>query len=348
MHADNARGALLGMAMGDALGLPAEYHRHARAGWGRSVLWEKNTVLDEQRISRPMLPFGLSGGSGGSGGLLSGTDDVETAATTALVLLESRDHGTNTLFEGWRKHYVETDDVWCGIAERGAVRHALRGERPPVTGSDNPVYWDDGAVASAVPIGVLYAGDPASAARVAQDYARITHSRDGVWAARAMAHAVAALIGGEFLEPALQEAELTVPADSWLRRGLERAAEAAEGADTAFEAIPALVESFGRPVYSHGGVAPETLPLAFTLTRLVRGDLAAGLQAAALLPRQSDSLPAMVGALCGAIDGEKAVPADWAAQVDPVSGVLLPGVAGQRLTSLADRLLEARERFALA
>ncbi|MBR8742109.1 ADP-ribosylglycohydrolase family protein [Nocardiopsis sp. MG754419] len=340
MRVETARGALLGLAMGDALGLPAEYHRHARAAWGRGVLWEKNADLDRQHVSRPLLPFGLAGAEHNP---LCGTDDTETAATAALVLLSAETHDQATLFQGWRAHYVDTDGVWCGIAERGAVLQVLRGHLPPVTGSDNPVYWDDGSVPAAVSVGLYHAGDPETAARVAEEYARITHDRDGVWAAGAMARAIAALSSGEEWESALADAERAVPVDSWLGRGFARAAAiTANSGGQAFATVPTLIDAFGRPGYSHGGVAPETLPLAFALTRLVDGDLTAGLQTAALFPRQTDSLPAMVGALCGAIGGEHRVPDTWRDRVDRVEGVLLPGVAGQRLTDLADRLSGAR------
>lgn len=340
MSAETARGALLGLAMGDALALPAEYHRHARAGWGRGVLWEKNAELDRQRVSRPLLPFGLGGTDHG---VLCGTDDTETAATAALILLGAAQHDQDSLFHGWRAHYVDTDGVWCGIAERGAVVQVLRGETPPVTGTDNPVYWDDSAVPAAVSVGLCHAGDPATATAVAEDYARITHDRDGVWAAGAMAHAIAALAAGEGLRAALSGAEGTTPCDSWLQRGFERAKTVERGSSGGvFDTVPALIDSFGRPGYSHGGVAPETLPLAFTVTRLVNGDLTAGLQAAALFPRQSDSLPAMVGALCGALGGERSVPPVWREQVNRLEGVLLPGVADHHLTELADLLTSCR------
>ena len=340
MRPENARGALLGLAMGDALGLPAEYHRHARAGWGRGVLWEKNVDLDRQRISRPLLPF-VPGHT--ELNPLCGTDDTETAATAALVLLEAGAHDLRSLFQEWRTHYVDTEDVWCGIAERGAVLHALEGRVPPVTGTDNPVYWDDGAVPAAVSVGLFHSGDTRKATETATEYARITHDRDGVWAAGAMAHAIAALSAGEHLTAALSEAERTVPDDSWLRRGLERAAAIVpDRAEGVFATVPSLIDAFGRPGYSHGGVAPETLPLAFAITRLVEGDLTSGLQTAALFPRQSDSLPAMVGALCGATGGDDAVPDTWRDHVDLVEGVLLPRVAGQRLTELADRLVTPR------
>ncbi|MFI1727830.1 ADP-ribosylglycohydrolase family protein [Streptomyces acidicola] len=69
---------------------------------------------------------------------------------------------------------------------------------------------------------------------------------------------------------------------------------------TPFEAVPVLVAELAPTVYSHACVATETLPVAFTLTELSAGDLPTALGAAALVSRQSDSMPAMVGALCGA------------------------------------------------
>ncbi|WP_037936841.1 ADP-ribosylglycohydrolase family protein [Streptosporangium roseum] len=331
-----ASGALLGLAVGDAAGLPAQFHRRARSGWARAAGWRLSAALDEQRVSRPLLPFTLGAGDDIP---LCATDDAEAAAVAALVLLRSPDHGQDALFAGWRAQMVDVPEVWTGIAERSAVLNTERGLLPPFTGTDNPAHYSDGAVPAGVSIGIRYAGDPGLAAEVAGRYAEITHADDGVWAVRAMAWAIAALVGGVPLGDALAGAVAGVPGESWLGRNLARAAHIRDTAASPFEAVPELVQRLSPATYSHGGVAPETLPVAFALAELAQGDLPTAIMSASLVARQSDSMPAMAGALCGAASGLPAVPATWRDQVDELAGVLTPQLKGLRLTDLARRLL---------
>ncbi|SDH28732.1 ADP-ribosylglycohydrolase [Sinosporangium album] len=331
-----AAGALLGLALGDAVGLPAQFHRRARSGWARAAGWRMSAGLDEQRVSRPLLPFTMGVGDDIP---LSPTDDAETAAVAALVLLRSPDHSPDSLFAGWREHMIDAPDVWTGIAERSATLNAGHGLLPPATGNDNPAHYTDSAVPAAVAIGIHYAGDPDRAAAVAGHYAQITHAEDGVWAAQTMADAIARLIAGAPLGHALTAATARTPGESWLGRNLARAARIRDTAASPFEAVPALVEQLSPATYSHGGVAPETLPVAFTLAHLAHGDLPTAVMAASLISRQSDSMPAIVGALCGAASGAAAIPATWQPHIDPLAGVLTPHLKGTRLTDLAHRLI---------
>ncbi|PSK92363.1 ADP-ribosylglycohydrolase [Murinocardiopsis flavida] len=332
---DSARGALLGLAVGDAIGMPAHFHRHARSGWSRAMLWQLSADLDAQQVSRPLLPFTPTA----DGHPLCGTDDTETMATAALVLLGAEDHGSDGLFRRWRHYIAEDPEAWCGTAERSAARNARKGLVPPHTGADNPVHWDDGAVSAAVACGVRYAGDVEQADRVAAAYAGITHAHEGVEAARAMARIIAALVAGSPWEAALDEGAAAVARDGWLGRNLRTAEEIARQASSAFAAVPALARALSPGTYSDARVAPETLPAALAIARLCGPAPEAAIQAASLLSRQSDSLPAMVGAMTGAAAGADALPEEWRTEVDEVRGVLVPGVAGTRLGTLATRLL---------
>ncbi|GII92757.1 ADP-ribosylglycohydrolase family protein [Sinosporangium siamense] len=330
-----AAGALLGLALGDAVGLPAQFHRRARSGWARATGWRLTADLDEQRVSRPLLPFTLGAGDDIP---LSPTDDAETAAVAALILLRSPDHSPGALFARWREHMIDAPDVWTGIAERSATLNAAHGLEPPATGTDNPAHYTDSAVPAAVSIGIHYAGAPARAAEVAGHYAQITHAEDGIWAAQAMADAIARLVAGTPLPEALAAATATVPSGSWLARNLARAAHIRTTATSPFEAVPALITTLSPATYSHGGIAPETLPVAFALTHLAQGDLPTAVMAAALISRQSDSMPAMVGALCGATHGLETIPETWRSHLNPLAGVLTPHLKGIHLTDLAHRL----------
>jgi ADP-ribosylglycohydrolase len=198
-----AQGAFVGLAVGDAAGFPSLFHRTARMGWRRSVLWRFAKRLDDQHVLRFPLPFTLGPPDEL---LISGTDDSEFAAVAAMILLETEgDFSTEALFAGWQKHVVQAgDDIWSGIAERASIVNARHGLRPPETGGDNPAHYDDGAACRAVAVGVRFAGRPEQAADVARNLAQITHAEDGVWAAEAMAATISAAVGGSALPEAVE------------------------------------------------------------------------------------------------------------------------------------------------
>lgn len=330
---DRAHGALLGLAVGDALGLPADFHRSVRHEWSRGALWGGSAALDAERVSRPLLPFTVT--LDGVAGVVP-TDDAETAAVAALVLLEAEDHAAG-LFPRWLEHHSR-DDVWCGVAARSAVANAALGLQPPATGNDNPAHYDDSAVPAGVSIGIAYRGRAAAASGVAAAYASITNAEDGVWATQWMAVAIALIVDGSSIPDALAEAARAVPPTGWLADNFAVAAEIVDRGGSAFSALPELIGRLSPRNYSHAGVAPETVPLAAAIVRLTGGDPAAAIPLALSIARKSDSLPAIVGALCGAAAGAAAFEA-WSPSVETLRGILLPTTSGLTLAELARRLV---------
>jgi ADP-ribosylglycohydrolase len=328
---------MLGLAVGDSLGIASDFHQSIRDTWVRGMLWRGSAELDEQRVARPMLPFAHSMGASS----IRASDDLETAVVAARVLLECAEPSADALFAGWQK-YMLGDDVWSGIAERSAIINTQRGYTPPITGNDNPAFYTDSAVASGVSIGLFCAGDTARAAAIATDYASITHAEDGIWATAAMAVAIAALANGTALHEALALAEEQIPATSWLGANVARAREITDAGTGAFASIPALSSALNSREYSHGGVAPETLPLAFSIVRLCDGRLSEALLLSLAFGRKSDSLPAMVGAIVGALDPSELLGTSWERELDAVKGLFVPAIAGSSVLELARGLSDAR------
>jgi ADP-ribosylglycohydrolase len=331
-----ARGALLGLAIGDALGAPADVHRTVRTPWVRGRLWAASADLDEQRVSRPLLPFAptLSDTHG-----IVPTDDAEEAAVAALALLAAGDDD-DALFENWLLHHAG-DDVWLGVAARSAVVNAGWGLRPPQTGNDGPAADDDAAVPAALACAIRAAGDAEEAARGARRYASITHAGDGVDAAAFVAALVSALLTGTTFDTALARARREVTAGTWLASGLDDAESIARRAGSGFAAVVPLIRALSPRMYSHAGTAAETVPLAVAMVLLTQGDPDQAIPLSLTIARKADSLPAFVGALCGAIHGTDAFDPVWS-DLDQLRGILLPSTAGIRLTLLADRLLAER------
>lgn len=335
--------AFHGVAVGDALGLPAEFHRNAREPWQRGALWRGTGDLDDQRVSRPLLPFALTLDTG----TVTGTDDTENLVIAARAMLASRvvarAEREDALFDAWLGEIDPGE--WVGPAERIALESAARGMRAPRTGRDNPARGDDSAVVAGVAAAVLHSEDPGAAAELAGGYARIAHADDGVWGAEAMATAVCLLLDDADPARAFGAAERAVPADSWIADTFTELRPVVESGLTGFQALACLLDVVGVRDYSHPSLAARTVPAAFAIVRLTDGRLEEALPLSLALGHLSDSLPALVGALCGARGSE--IPDAWGplwrggslGDLDVVPGVLQPGTAGASLSDLARRML---------
>ncbi|KQQ03815.1 MULTISPECIES: ADP-ribosylglycohydrolase family protein [unclassified Rathayibacter] len=338
MTADRARGALLGLAVGDALGHPADAHRSIRHPWPRGAVRSGTAALDAQRVSRPLLPFAPT--LDGTRGLVA-TDDAETAAAAALALLASpEDHRVEALLPHWTAQHVR-DDAWMGIAARSAERNLALGLVPPATGDDNPARDDDTALPAAVAIGIAAAGDPDRAGRIAAGYASITNSGDGVAAAVIVARAIAALVGGAELPGVVAEA-LDGPREGRLAAALEDARDLVTWDAAPFAVLPELIERLVPRNYSYSNAAAVTLPVALVVVGLAGGDPGRAIPLALSVSRAADGMPAIVGALCGASSGTGAL--DAYRSLAALEGILLPGTAGVDLLATADALLRLSRR----
>ncbi len=336
-------GALLGLAYGDAIGFPAMFHRFQDRAIPRrrhDFLWRTNQELDAQGIVTLTLPFTHRIPAH----ILEPcpTDDTEFALLTLQGLVRGPLEPTaESLLFPWLEWVLPAaDDVRSSFSERAAIENLACGERPPVTGNDNPLHYADSAVPRAVPIGLFCAGDPARAAVLAAQDAQITQAEDGIYAAQAMACAIAVLAGGGTLDQAMAAARSNFPKDSWIAHGDQIAQECLAEAETPEDLALLLATRLINTVYSYGNAAPETLPAALVLVEACSGKLLRGCAAANMIPKSADSLPAMVGALCGVLHGPSATPRAWHAALATTRGLCLPFLAGVQLKTAAQQLAD--------
>ncbi|MBX2998787.1 MAG: hypothetical protein KF893_09785 [Caldilineaceae bacterium] len=91
-------------------------------------------------------------------------------------------------------------------------------------------------------------------------------------------------------------------------------------------------------VYSYGNAAPETIPAAFAIAEACGGDLQMAAPLALTIPKAADSLPALVGALCGAYQGAVEVDPAWRGQLNTLRGLCIPFLKGVALDAMAQAL----------
>ncbi len=307
-----AQGCLAGLACGDALG-----------DLGRSP---------EHRKKYGIVTNIYDGASS--------TDDTEFAIFVARMLLDCNGQLTpDAVLSAWKKYILEQGGLFerGGLPLYGAVANLQRGILPPLSGRYNVMNIDDGAAMRVAPIGVVCAGNPDGAARMAVLEAQVSHDRDGIWAAQAVAAGIAVALDGGGVEAILSTARQQVPADSWLGYALDKAMQICQSAETIEYAWEPLHNEFWTPSHS---AAPEAIPQALAVFQLTHGDFRKGMFWACNFGRDADTIGAVVGALSGAHCGIEAIPAGWVEKVRYPAGVCLKFAAQEDILELATALAE--------
>lgn len=311
-----ARGCLAGLAVGDALGRPAEGMEPAQIAerWGRIEGYVAETPL--------------------------GSDDTEYALLTAKALLRYRTNfSATTIAELWRTEVCGQPGGFAGggFSEMAAIRNLERGRRPPRSGQ-HAHSWSDGLAMRVAPIGIALAGDPDRAASWAEQDGSVSHSGEGIYAGQAVAAAVAAAAGGADVHAVADAAARAVPADSWTSRSLALAREIVGRGEQWPATAQKLVSRLAVRRYYWADLAPEAVSLALAAVIAGGGDFRETVLNAVNLGRDADTIAAMAGAVAGAMTGIEAVPTEWLPAVAVAPGVCLVTTKGMDPMQIADEL----------
>lgn len=312
LREEKAVGCLVGLAVGDALGDLGRDHEY-RKRYGLAIELHQSA---------------------------KSTDDTEFALLTARSLIDSQgDLTVDAVLQAWQRYVLDQGGVFerGGQPLYGAVANLRRGILPPLSGRDNVAHYDDGAAMRIAPIGIVCAGDPQRAVQMAALDAQISHYADGIWAAQAVAAAVAVAMVDGTTEEVIETAEQQIPEDSWLGRALERAMRICDATGGMEEAWEPLHSQLWTPSHS---AAAEAIPQALAIVRLTDGDFRRGLFWAGNFGRDADTISAIVGALAGARHGVRVIPADWIETVRRPSGVCLKFAAQEDIPALAQQLAD--------
>ncbi|MFF9894165.1 ADP-ribosylglycohydrolase family protein [Streptomyces longispororuber] len=308
---ERARGAMLGLAVGDALGAPAENLKPSeiRRRWGR---------ITGYVVEHP-----------------AGTDDTEYAIFSGLLLARHGSALTVSHVEAaWHEWIADLDEGpfrGAGFSERGTLENLRRGLAAPISAQHRHA-WSDGLAMRAAPFGVFAAGHPAEAARLVAVDGTVSHDGEGIYGGQAVAAGVAAAMAGAPVATVVAAALAVVPYDSWTSRSLRRAVAAAHRGE---RAVRSAVVVGGYPWTD---LAPEAVGLAFGAYAAAAGDFATAVLMAVNMGRDADTTAAVAGALAGATCGATAIPPEWTRPLGPARGTCLPTMRGHHVLDIADLL----------
>jgi ADP-ribosylglycohydrolase len=329
-----ARGALYGLAIGDALGMPTQMlsRQEIRARWGELL-----TGFEPAPPGHP-IAAGMPAGAI--------TDDTEQALLLASLLIS----GCGTInpnelaraLVNWEREMAERGSLdLLGPSTKRAVVAILAGATPEEAGATGTT---NGAAMRIAPVGIACpATDHTLPTLVDQVVAasRLTHNTSIALAgAAAVAAAVSAGVSGagiaEATALAVQAARIAAGRGHWVA-----------GADVAarIEWATSLVADRPRReaadlIYRLVGTSlatQESVPASFAVLAAAPADPWRACLLAASLGGDCDTIAAMAGAMAGACHGAASFPPDAIAVID---------AHGLGLSGLADDLLALRERRA--
>ena len=324
-----AYGALAGLALGDALGMPTQ----AMSPEQIRTVYGRITGLVDGDASQPYAP-GMPAGSV--------TDDTEQALLVASLLVRGRgtSSGRVALDAGefahallaWEDSMIERGSLdLLGPSTKAALERVRAGEDPLTVGGTGTT---NGAAMRVTPIGIaMSTADPEAFADAVWSSCQVTHAtRQGFQSAALVAAAVSMGIDAAHsttpdLRGLLWKAVTYV--DSLPERGAwtpdpdvvaatRRAMQLV--ANPASSSLECLVEQVGTSVAS-----AQAIPMAFAL--LARDPSPQALLDAANIGGDTDTIGAIAGAILGAVLGFEVFVGRGLAQVELASHLDLPSVA---------------------
>lgn len=266
------------------------------------------------------------------------TDDTEFALLTAKTLIRCNGELTSEeVVKSWLEDVAVQDEFKRGGAsEIEAANNLRKGLRPPLSGKYNSFHMSDGSAMRIAPIGIICAGDPEKAAAMAKIESEVSHFRDGVWGAQAVAAAVAVAMTDGTMDEIIAAAMKVIPEESWLYYAMNHAFDILDRADgQLFDVWMKLHDELRT---SSWATTAEAIPSAFVCLKAVNKDFKSGVVVAGNFGRDADTIGAVAGTILGAKYGAKAMPEAWINKTRFPTGTCLDFANGIDIRDYSEKL----------
>lgn len=314
---DRAYGALVGGAIGDAMGMPASFLTR------RQITDTYGYIRDFLEPEKDVQSY--------HGDLKAGeiTDDTMESVIVSQVLIEHGAFSEEAFHQAMKKWAIEQrmlESTVIGPSTRRYLTALVEGRDPKLTAGQG---MTNGSAMRVAPIGIRYHYDFSKCIEAAAASSLPSHgSKPAVAAACAVAAGVALGVHGgyaprDILRAAADAAvygekigaEIAAPCVSRRLKLVETIVDQAKGADIS-SVLDELVAIFGASMMSY-----ESVSIAFGAFYATGGHGANGVLAAVNAGDDADTNGSICGNLCGAYSGAQSFPPQWRSRVDKTSGI---------------------------
>lgn len=266
------------------------------------------------------------------------TDDTEFALLTAKTLIRCNGELTSEeVVKSWLEDVAVQDEFKRGGAsEIEAANNLRKGLRPPLSGKYNSFHMSDGSAMRIAPIGIICAGDPEKAAAMAKTESEVSHFRDGVWGAQAVAAAVSVAMTDGTMNEIIAAAMKVIPDESWLYYAMNHAFDILDQAGGQLFDVWMKIHDELRT--STWATTAEAIPSAFVCLKAVNKDFKSGVVVAGNFGRDADTIGAVAGTILGAKYGAKAMPEAWISKTRFPTGTCLDFANGIDIKDYSEKL----------
>ncbi|NWF88237.1 MAG: ADP-ribosylglycohydrolase family protein, partial [Ignavibacteriaceae bacterium] len=270
----------------------------------------------------------------------SGSDDTEYALFSSKILIDKKwNLKPQDVAAAWRKDIIKSSNTYkgAGFSEMLTIQNLLKGMEPPQSGQ-HLHSWSDGLAMRAAPYGIACAGNPELAAKLTEIDGSISHSGEGIFGGQAVAAAAAMAMTGSSVEIIFQSALNVVPKDSWTASSITRAIQIGNNSADVWNALEPLYDSVVCKHYFWSDIAPEAVGLAFGIIAASKGKFEDAVLGAVNVGRDTDTIAAITGAICGALNGVQIIPEKWINKISVSQGMCINAVKGLNIIEVADEL----------
>jgi ADP-ribosylglycohydrolase len=315
-----ARGALWGLACGDAYGMPASFLPRGTA----EALWPSG--LGSLQPAPPSSPYHAGYPAGRV------TDDTEQALAITRAIRRSGENLDPQIVAEELYAWLTSVGGESSLAVGPSSRRGLQAWRQgtPVT-EIGRAGTSNGAAMRIAPVGVLDGlaepNESSSESHLLVDVLAASmvthHPAPAIAGAAAVAAAIATGVrGGDWPSPietgaaAARTAQRNAP---WVYApDIADRIDLATSVDANAQSDADCADRLSK-IVGAGEPASEAVPTAFGFAARAQGDPRRAIALAANAEGDTDTIAAMAGAICGAWAGEEAIPAEWRARVAAVN-----------------------------
>lgn len=314
---DRAYGALVGGAIGDAMGMPASFLTREQI---------KNTYGYIEDFLKPDDDVQKYHGSLEAGDI---TDDTMESIIVSKVLIEHNgfsEEAFNNEMKKWAIEQKMLESTVIGPSTRRYLTALIEGRDPKETSGKGNT---NGSAMRAAPIGVKYYNDIAKCIEAAAASSLPSHgSKPAVAAACAVAAAVSGGVHGgyspnEILNMAYDAAlygekkgaDITAPMVSKRIKLIESIVDSV-GEGSINDILDEIAGVFGASMFAY-----ESVPVALAIFYAVNGNAKEGILGAVNTGDDADTNGSICGNICGAYSGASGLPDEWKERVQKTSSV---------------------------